>query len=493
MEIILALDFGTQGVKALLVNAESKLLEVSQVHYGFSCNQNGWMEQRPQDWENAAVQAIAALKQKRPDEVEKICAIGLSGHMHGIVAMDAKGLPLYDCILWCDTRSAEQMAHFHSLLTVSAQERLRNPFATAYSAGKLLWLREKCPDRWAKLETFLFCKDYIRYRLTGEMATDYCDASGSLLYNFDTDGWDDEACRAIGFSACKLPPILSSSAIAGKVTPQAAQKFQLKAGIPVAVGTGDLAASLLGSGVSAAREALINLGTAGQVLALAPRGRRQTPGGYQFKFSDAQTDMILFALPTAAYCARWFVERICPFLQAQADAQGISVFSHLHSLAAQSPAGANDLLFAPWLSGTGSPYQDDAIRGAWIGLDSSHTYQDLARAMLEGVAMGIRQCIDAAGGTGQFDRICLAGGGAKSYLWRTMISCVLNSRLFCPVVSEAAGMGAAKLAMRAVGLQTAASPWIGEYVAGETMETAVYQRLYAHYEKVYGALKTLRS
>lgn len=137
-----------------------------------------------------------------------------------------------------------------------------------------------------------------------------------------------------------------------------------------------------------AREVLINLGTAGQVLALVPRGRSRAPGGYQFKFIDAGMDMVLFALPTAAYCARWFVEQICPFLQEQADELGISAFTHLHRLAAQTPPGANNLIFAPWLSGTGSPFLDDAMRGAWIGLDSSHTYQDLAPCFAGGRGYG---------------------------------------------------------------------------------------------------------
>lgn len=489
MDTIMALDFGTQGVKALLVNDSGGLVAVTQAHYRLSQNHSGWMEQRPQDWINAAAQAIDALKQRRPKEFENICVVGLSGHMHGIVALDASGQPLYDCILWCDTRSTTQMRYLEHKLTTSAKKRLRNPYVTAYSAGKILWLKQRCPQRWERLDTFLFCKDYIRYRLTGEIATDYCDASGSLLYDFDTDSWDKEACYAVGLTQRELPPILPSYAIAGRITQQGAQLFHLKSGIPVTVGTGDLAASLIGSGVSAESEALINLGTAGQVLALVPKGRRETLGGYQFKFLDAQTDMVLFALPTAAYCARWFVEQICPFLQAEAEARGVSVFEYLHSLAAEVPAGARQLIFAPWLSGTGSPYQDDAMRGTWIGLDSSHTYQDLARAMLEGVAMGIRQCIEAAGGVTNFDRICLAGGGAQSSLWRTMISCVLNAKLFCPTVSEAAGMGAARIAMHAMDLRSAALSSKGEWVVPEVTEMTVYQQLFDRYQRVYKALR----
>lgn len=251
MDTVLALDFGTQSVKALLVDNENRLLGISQAHYGFSRNQNGWMEQRPQDWEKAAIKTIAALKHKKPDEFEKICAVGLSGHMHGVVALNAQGQPLHDCILWCDTRSAEEMRRFCLALSDSTKDRLRNPFTTAYSAGKLLWLKEHYPEKWNRLDKILFCKDYIRYCFTGEMATDYCDASGSLLYDFDSDGWNDTACHAVGLTVHQLPTILSATSIGGRITPQAERRFSLKAGTPVAVGTGDLAASLLGSGVSA--------------------------------------------------------------------------------------------------------------------------------------------------------------------------------------------------------------------------------------------------
>lgn len=489
MDTVLALDFGTQGVKALLVDTHGALLARRYAHYPFSMNRGGLMEQRPGDWVDAAIATIASLRDC--EGFQHIAAVGLSGHMHGVVPLDASGAPTYDCILWCDTRCGEQLGRVGARLSSQTLSSLQNPLATAYTMGKLVWLREHVPQAWDRTRRVLYCKDYIRFLLTGEQATDYSDASGSLLYDFAQNCWSLEACEAAGISPVLLPQILSSCVPAGRVTQEAARSFGLPAGIPVAVGSGDLAASLLGSGVSGKGELLINLGTAGQVLAVS-EGTRKLHGGYRFKFLDDTMDMLLFSLPSAAYCVRWYVEQIEPSLARDAEAAGIPPFEQMHRLAARAPAGAGGLLFAPYLSGSGSPHFDDAVRGAWIGLDSAHTHEELCRSILEGVAYGVRQCVEESGCHGE---ITLSGGGAQSALWRRILADVLGRTLLCPKNGETTGIGAAIMAMRAVGIddaQVRSLARVGDRIDADPNGTEKYGPLYQRFTRLYELLRQMK-
>lgn len=491
VDTVLALDFGTQGVKGFVVSQDGGVLSSAFRHYGFSKNEDGCMEENPQEWIDAAASAIAELNQNAQDAMNRIACVGLSGHMHGIVPLAADGTALHPCILWCDTRCAPQAERLRELLPDDVRRRLKNPFVTAYSMGKLAWLKEKRPQVWKDMSVFLYCKDYIRYLMTGNVMTDYSDASGSLLYDFESDAWCPQACEAVGLSGAKLPSVRPSAALAGRVTAEGARRFHLREGVPVAVGAGDLAASLLGSGACSEHDVLINLGTAGQILALKARGESQRAGGHTFKFLDARKDMRLFSIPSAAYCARWYVEQVCPSFADAAKASGQSVFDLMHASASASPPGARGLLFAPYLSGTGSPYFDDQIRGAWIGLDSAHGCADMARSILEGVAFGIKQCVEMDDGPAAARRIRLTGGGARSRVWRQIFADVLESEIVCPDVPEAAGLGAAKLAMMACGMD-ANRVQVGEERVRPNMEhRQVYARAYQRYLRIYAALKAM--
>lgn len=488
MDTVLALDFGTQGVKALLVDARGALLARRYAHYPFSLNRGGLMEQRPGDWVDAAIRTIASLRDC--EGFEHVAAVGLSGHMHGVVPLDASGAPTYDCILWCDTRCGEQLSRVGARLSSQTLSQLQNPLATAYTMGKLVWLREHAPQAWERTKRVLYCKDYIRFLLTGEQATDYSDASGSLLYDFAQNRWSLDACEAAGIAPDLLPQILPSCTVAGRITREATRSFGLPAGIPVAVGSGDLAASLLGSGVGGEGELLINLGTAGQVLAVSESAQKLR-GGYRFKFLDDTMDMLLFSLPSAAYCVRWYVEQIEPGLAREAEAAGISPFEQMHRLAARAPAGAGGLLFAPYLSGSGSPHFDDAVRGAWIGLDSAHTREELCRSILEGVAYGVRQCVEESGCRGA---ITLSGGGAQSALWRRILADVLGRPLLCPRNGETTGIGAAIMAMRAAGIddtQARAFARGGDRMNSDLDGAAAYEPMYQRYTRLYELLRQM--
>lgn len=495
METLLSLDFGTGGVKALLSSPGGRQLALRQEGYPFSRNQGGHMEQDPQDWWRAAVAACAALRQEFPGEYAGVCAIGLCAQMHGPVLLDGHGEPVGGCITWCDTRCAKEAAGLQKLLGEALFERLQNPASCAYTAPKLLWLLRHEPERMERAATVLFCKDYIRYRLTGELASDHTDASGSLLYDFETNAWSDEAIRALGLRPTLFPGLLPSFAAGGSLCRESAAALALPQGIPVAVGAGDLACSVLGSGLTQAGEALLNLGTAGQVLSLGAPGAGCAKGSYLFSFLSPGSRFSLCALPSAAYCLRWFLEQVGELPARSGEEAALSPFARLDRYAAESEAGARGVLFAPYLNGTGSPYFDEGTRGAFLGLGSGHTRQDLCRALLEGVGYGVRDCFEALGGAGRIRTLCLSGGGARSGLWRQILADILGHDLLLPAGEQATAAGACRLAYLAACGQAPAPSGDGmggERVAFRPAQHARYEREYRRYRRAYPLLRQLR-
>lgn len=491
MDTILALDFGTQGVKALLADEGITVRARTRAAYGFTVNERGHMEQSPEDWRRAMAQALQALAAADPAGYRSIAAVGITGQMHGAVLLGEDNAPLGDAIVWCDTRCVAEAAELDAMLQEALRRRLKNRALTAYTAPKLLWVRRHQPERFSHIAKLVFCKDYVRHLLCSGFITDHSDASGSLLYDFETGGWSADTARLIGLGSDVLPEIARSCEIAGRVSAGAARAYELAEGIPVAVGAGDLAASLFGNGISGAGQALVNLGTAGQVLTLSPGDADRDPGGHLFRFLDETTGMMLYAIPSAAYCLRWFLEKV-----ATQGAEGKPDFAALDMWAAACPPGARGVFFAPYLSGTGSPYLDDAMRGAFLGLDAGHGAAEMARAMLEGVAYGIRDCLESMGGAARFERIAFSGGGAASPLWRGIFANVLGRPLYCSDQTEAAGLGACLIAACAAGLFTgpaeaAASVRVGECVWPDQSQTVGYEALYGQFRRIYPALRAL--
>lgn len=492
---VLALDFGTQGVKAHLMDEKGVICATSRANYGFSVNTGGYMEQNPHEWWSACVQACHDLRDKKPAEYGAVCAVGFSGQMHGPVLLDKAGKPVGACICWCDTRCTVEARDLRGILGDTLQDALLNPPVTSYTAPKLLWLARHCPEQLGCARHVVFCKDYIRYRFCGELATDYSDASGSLLYDFTGDCWSSEAISALGFKRDLFPHILPSVSVCGKVNAGCARELGLRQGTPVATGAGDLACSILGSGISSEDEVLINLGTAGQVLAIRQSLPTRTQGAYAFRFLEKDSAFLLYAVPSAAYCLRWFLENVTRIEAEMAKQQGVSPFALMDKEAAQSPAGSGGLLFAPYLSGTGSPYFDDRARGTFVGLDSGHGKADMTRAILEGVCYGIKDCFESMGSGHQLGTISFSGGGSNSALWRQIMADVLDSDISCPAGSETAGIGAGLIAATTVGIfsdlqQAAATVCAGQRVTPQ-QDSEVYRRQYLLYRRIYPALKTI--
>lgn len=483
---VLALDFGTQGLKGLLLDEAGDLAAMASHAYGFALNRGGQMEQSPSAWCEALSAVLTALRCQDQERFRRILAIGITGQMHGVVALDREGKPLGNVIVWCDTRAEREAVEMRDALPTALRERLENPFVSAYTAPKLLWMRAHQPEQFTKTHKILWCKDYMGYLLTGEMHTDPSDASGSLLYDFHSRDWCGEALAALEISRSLLPDILSPEAAGGRVSHAAAVAFGLPEGIPVAVGAGDLACSVLGSGVSGDDQILVNLGTAGQVLTLHPSRVSRDPGGYLFNYLSKDECMTLFAIPSAAYCLRWFLERVATDIVEHGEID--AAFARLCDLAATCPPGADGLLFAPYLSGTGSPYFDARARGAFVGLTAGHGRETMARAIMEGVCFGIRDCLSDAH---RFAQVLFTGGGAKSALWGQILSDVLAREVICPDVLEAAGAGAGLLAARVIGMPKYARRVDARRICPDDGRSRIYQDQSRRFKRLYGLLSAI--
>ncbi len=450
MKTVLALDFGTQSPKAAIIDETGVIRAKAKAAYGFCVNHNGWLEQNPEDWWEALISMSRSLQSSEPEAFSAVCSVGISAQMHGVVLVDEAGNALGNCIVWCDTRSAPQAMKLEAF----SRERglpLQNPATSAYTAPKLLWLKEHEPKTYAKAHTLLYCKDYLRFRLSGKVATDVSDASGSLLYDFFEGDWHWELIRALDLRESLFPEILESSERAGHISKSASDATGIPQSASIAAGAGDLVCSLLGNGILNRGDILINLGTAGQIMTVCQPDAKPPIGVHRFQMTSRSSSFMLCSLQSAAYCLRWFLENVCPIPK---DAEGNlpeNSFALMDEMAKTRPVGSNGLIFLPYLNGTGNPHLDDDASACFVGLTAAHTKDDMIRAVMEGVSYGVSEALQSIT-DGTPSSIFFSGGGSYSPLWRQIMSDVLGSPLSCSKQAEASLTGAAMLAMTAVGI-----------------------------------------
>jgi xylulokinase len=424
------IDVGTSGVKGLAVDAEGRVLARAGSAYPLSAPRAGWAEQDPEDWWRAASGALAELR----SAAGVPAGIGLSGQMHGLVALDASGRVLRPAILWNDQRTAaeceeiEQAVGRRRLIELTGNRAL-----TGFTAPKLLWLRRHEPGVYARIARIALPKDYVRLRLCGEHATDVSDASGTLLLDVAGRRWSEEVLGALEVDPSWLPRVLESPSVSGAT----------RDGVPVAAGGGDQAAGALGVGVVAPGPASVVLGTSGVVFAALERFAAD-PEGRVHAFCHAVPGVwhAMGVMLSAGASLRWLREVMAP---------GVS-YDELVAEAARWPAGSDGLVFLPYLAGERTPHADPDARGVFAGLGVRHDRGALVRAVLEGVAFGLRDSLDlvrelgTVRGAGR-----VSGGGARSDLWLEIVASVLETALERVAVDEGAAFGAAILAGVAAG------------------------------------------
>ncbi len=434
--MLLGLDLGTGSVKALCMDSDGKAVGESAISYAVQSPRPGWAESDPEEWWEAAAEAIREAVGERSGEIE---GIGLSGQMHGVVLTDANGSPSRNAVLWADARSVDQLAAYRDLDS-SLRRKLANPVSAGMAGPSLLWIRDHERGVYASARWALQPKDWLRLRLTGEAAAEPSDASATLLYDLEEDGWAGGVIEALGLREDLLAPLTPSASVAGKLSKEAAATLGLREGIPVAAGAADTAAAMLGSGLFEPGVVQLTVGTGGQIV--VPRDNPDPD-------SNERTHLYRTALEGPG---RWYamaaIQNAGLALEWARKVLGAS-WEDVYEEAFATPPGAEGATFLPYLSGERTPPFDPNARGAWTGLGLNHTRGHLLRAALEGVAFALREGVEALEAAGaQVPELRLAGGGTAGEPWRRLLADVLGRPLLLlpdEVARAASARGAAFL------------------------------------------------
>lgn len=485
----LGIDVSTTATKALLMDATGQVAGTAATEYPFETPRPLWSEQHPRLWWEGTQQSIRAVLAQTSVSPAQIGGVGLTGQMHGLVLLDENGEVLRPAILWNDQRTQAQCDAIHARL---GRERFiqitGNVALTGFTAPKILWVKENEPDVYAKAAHILLPKDYVRYKLTGAFGMDKADGAGTVLMDLRARDWSGEVLSALDIPPAWMPPLYEGPQITGRVTPEAAAATGLQAGTPVMAGGGDQAAQAVGVGAVTEGIVALTLGTSGVVFATA-NGAFIEPEGRLHAFCHSVPGKwhLMGVMLSAAGSLRWYRDTFAP---------GIG-FDDLLAPAANIPAGSDGLLFLPYLTGERTPHPDPLARGAFVGLTVRHTLPHLTRAVLEGVAFGLRDsfALMKSSGLGAIHQVRVSGGGAKSPLWRQILADVFGCELVTVNTTEGAAYGAALLAAVGAGqypsVEAACEAAI--HLTGTTTpqpeQVNAYEQAYRLYQGLYPALK----
>ncbi|MAM62277.1 xylulokinase [Maritimibacter sp. UBA3975] len=479
----LGIDLGTSGLRALLVDDAGQPIGATERHYKVSHPHPGWSEQDPADWIAALEGAVAELAQNHP-AFRDLAGIGVAGHMHGATLLDAQGAVLRPCILWNDTRSAEEARRLDGMPGVRAASG--NIVFPGFTAPKLDWVRDHEPEVFTQVETVLLPAAYLNFFLTGTPVTDMSDAAGTAWLDTGARDWSDDLLAAGHMRRDQMPALVEGSDRAGVLRPELLEAWGLTGPVTVAGGAGDNAAAACGIGALNEGQGFVSLGTSGVLLA-ARDGYRPAP--------ETAVHTFCHAVP-----GRWY--------QMGVMLSATDSLNWLAGIAGTTPAGLTadlgDALaapgtvrFLPYLSGERTPHNDADIRGAFTGLSAATTRDDMTRAVLEGVAYGLRDSFEALKATGaQMDGLMAIGGGAASRYWLRLIATVLGVPLALPSGGEfGAALGAARLGMAATGRdvqEIMTAPDVGEVIDPVDDLREVYESAYQAFRAAYPAIRSIQ-
>lgn len=494
---LLGIDIGTSGTKTVLFDDKGNALASYTGEYPLYQPHNGWAEQDPEDWWQATASGIRAVLDKVPNAAKSAIAVGLSGQMHGLVMLDRNGLVLRRSIIWCDQRTSKETEQMKQavgeqrLIEISA-----NPAMTGFTAAKILWVQNNEPEIYDKCAHILLPKDYIRYRLTGEFATEVSDASGMQLMDVGGRCWSPELLNAFHIDSKLLGQMYESPDITGSVHAAASSETGLPVGTPVAAGAGDNPAAAIGTGIVRQGSAFNTIGSSAVIYAISDELRLDLKGRVHSLCASVPGKWtVMSCTQGAGLSLKWLRDTCCNAEVVQAKKLGADPYRIMDDLAKEVPVGADKLLFLPYLMGERSPHPDPLCRGAFFGLSARHSRPQMIRAVLEGVAYSQRECLDVFREIGvPVTQMTLCGGGGRSPLWRQMLSDLYN----CPVttlqVDEGGALGAALLAGVGVGtystIEQACDSVVRYKKPQQPSENAtLYEPYYALYKQLYPILK----
>ncbi|HYK60974.1 MAG TPA: xylulokinase [Bryobacteraceae bacterium] len=485
----MGVDVGTGGTRAILVDPRGQVVAgVTAPHEDMRMERPLWAEQRPENWRDAAFDAIRGVLNQAGVSGGSVRGIGLSGQMHGLVVMDSEGQVVRPSLIWCDQRSQPQVDCINSIVGKDAILKfIANPMLTGFTLPKLLWVRDHEPANFQRASKVLLPKDYLRFCLTEEFASDVSDASGTGMFDVAGRRWSMDMMDALGLDRSLLPEAYESSEITGAVSKKAAELTGLATGTLVVAGAGDQAASAVGNGIVGAGAVSCTLGTSGVVfahmenLAYDPQGRVHT-------FCHAVPDKwhVMGVTQGAGLSLQWLRNRLAPDLD----------YDALIAEAVTAPIGSDGLFWLPYLMGERTPHLDSQARGGWIGLTARHTRADLIRAVIEGVCYSQKDCLDLIEGLGvEASSVRASGGGSRSVFWRQLLADVFGKPVARLATQEGSAHGAALLALAGTG-EYSGVPEVCKAALRETdkltprpEETALYMKGHGIYKSLYPALR----
>ncbi|MEO8359612.1 MAG: xylulokinase [Vicinamibacteria bacterium] len=488
--LFLGIDVSTTGAKALLIDSTGQLVATATTPLTVQTPKPLWSEQDPAEWWAGTIKSIRDVIAAASVDAADIEAIGLTGQMHGLVLLDEQKRVLRPAILWNDQRTAAECDEIRARMGGKARlvQVTGNDALTGFTAPKILWVRNHEPEIFAQARLVLLPKDFVRLQMTDIAAMDKADGSGTLLFSLVDRNWSAEVLKALEIPSAWMPPTFEGPEITGRITKAVAELTGLREGTPVMAGGGDQAAGAVGAGAVKPGVVALTLGTSGVVFA-ATESALIEPEGRLHAFCHAVPNRWHFMGVTlaAAGSLQWYRDTLAP---------GVP-FATLVEEAADVPAGSDGLLFTPYLSGERTPYPDPLARASFVGLTVRHRRAHLTRAVLEGVAFSMKDCFALLGEAGlpSVSQVRIAGGGAKSELWRQIVASVLNVEIVTVNSTEGAAFGAALLAGVGVGewqsVDAACDATI--QTAGRDLPrpewVATYESAYQRYRGLYSALR----
>jgi xylulokinase len=498
MAYLLGIDIGTSGTKTVLFDELGNTVTSALEEYPLYQPNVGWAEQDPEDWWQATAASIRKVLAKSGIKASEISGIGLSGQMHGLVLLDEDNKVIRRSIIWCDQRSAKECEQITSII---GAERLieitANPALTGFTASKIMWVKNNEPKNFEKAKKILLPKDYVRYRLTGEFATEVSDASGMQLMDITNRCWSKEVLAKLGIDRSQLADLYESQEVSGKVSSSASEATGLMAGTPVVGGGGDQAAGAVGNGIVKPGVVSSTIGTSGVVFAyldkisIDPKGRVHT-----FCHAVPNTWHVMGVTQGAGLSLKWFRDNFCKSEMETADLMGVDPYVLMDQEAEKVRPGCNGLIYLPYLMGERTPHLDAVAKGVFFGLSAMHDKKDMIRAVLEGVVYSLRDCLEIIAGMGvNVSEIRASGGGGKSKIWKQMQADVFGTGITTINSSEGGALGVALLAGVGTGIYKNIAEACDTAIKVKNVQQPnmdlynKYSKFYKIYGQLYNSLK----
>lgn len=498
MAYLLGVDLGTSGTKTVLFNLDGSVAASKTVEYPLYQPQNGWAEQEPADWFNAACQTMKAVMACAGAKPSDVLGIGISGQMHGLVMLGKDGEVLRRSIIWCDQRAEKECVEITEKVGAKRLiETTANPALTGFTASKILWVRNNEPEIYEKCARILLPKDYVRYMLTGEFATEVSDASGMQLLDVPSRKWSDEVLSKLQIDKSLLAKVYESPEVTGRLTKRAAELTGIAEGTLVVGGAGDNAAAAVGTGTVVDGRAFVTIGTSGVVfahtskLSIDARGRVHTfccavPGAWH----------VMGVTQAAGLSLKWFRDNFCRAEMEAADGMGKDPYYLMDRQAERIPIGSDRLLYLPYLMGERTPHLDPSARGVFFGLSAMHTKSHLLRAVMEGVTFSQRDSVEVLREMGvNISEMLACGGGGSSPLWRQMLADSFGCPIKTASSKEGPALGVAILAGVGAGVFKSVEEGCAAVVKTNGAQNPIagnvprYEKFYRLYRALYPALK----